>query len=110
MASATEAKQGAADAGPQDARHIQLPAALDYAAAEDLHAQLVAARDVPVVVLDAAGVTAMSTAAVLVILGFLKARAEISPPAVVHDPAGPFVDAFSQLGLFASLMRMEFRT
>lgn len=110
MASATEAKQGEAEAGPQDERHIRLPAALDYAAAEDLHAQLVAARDVPVVVLDAAGVTAMSTAAVLVILGFLKARAEISPPAVVHDPAGPFVDAFSQLGLFASLMRMEFRT
>lgn len=110
MASATEAKQGAAEAGPEGERHILLPAALDYAAAEDLHAELLAARTAPVVVLDAAGVTTMSTTAVLVILSFLKGRADLSPPAVVRDPAGPFVDAFSQLGLFSSLMRMEFRT
>ena len=84
--------------------------ALDYAAAEDLHAELLAARTAPVVVLDAAGVTTMSTTAVLVTLSFLKGRADLSPPAVVRDPAGPFVDAFSQLGLFSSLMRMEFRT
>lgn len=110
MASATEAKQGDAGAGPEGERHVLLPAVLDYAAAEDLRDELVAVRDVPVVVLDASAVTGMSTAAVLVILGFLNARAELSPPAVVRDPAGPFVDAFSQLGLFANLMRMEFRT
>ncbi len=110
MAPATEAKQGGAGAGSEDEGHILLPAALDFAAAEGLRDELVALRDLPVVVLDASAVTGMSTAAVLVILGFLNARTEFSPPAVVRDPAGPFVDAFSQLGLFADLMRMEFRT
>ena len=110
MAAASETTQGDTGAAPAGERHVLLPATLDYAAAETLRDELMSLRDEPVVVLDAAGVTGMSTTAVLVILGFLNARAALSPPAVVRDPAGPFVDAFSQLGLFANLMRMEFRT
>lgn len=110
MASATEVKPGGSRADPQGDRYIPLPAVLDYAAAEDLRETLLAVRDVPVVVLEAAAVTRMSTAAVLVILSFLTARVDLAPPAVVLNPAGPFVDAFSELGLFAKLMQMEFRT
>ncbi len=89
---------------------LALPAELNFVAATKLHADLLAVRDVPEVVLDAAAVERMSTAGVLVLLSFLAARAEMKPPAAVANPPGPFVDAFSELGLFGKLMSMEFRT
>lgn len=89
---------------------VVLPQDVGYVAAKALHAQLMAIRDRSQVVFDAAAVQRLSTAAVLVVISFLNARAEMSPPAEVVNPSGAFVDAFSELGLFRSLMQMEFRT
>lgn len=87
-----------------------LPQDVSYVASKALHAELLAARGRSRVVFDAGAVQRLSTAAVLVVISFLNARAEMSPPAEVVNPSGAFVDAFSELGLFRSLMRMEFRT
>jgi anti-anti-sigma regulatory factor len=89
---------------------IVLAADLGFAEARALHGELVARRSATEVVLEASQVERMSTAAVLVLISFLNARAERTPPAAVVNPSGAFVDAFSELGLFAALMRMEFRT
>lgn len=89
---------------------VVLPQDVGYVAAKALHAELLALRGRAQVTFDAAAVQRLSTAAVLVVISFLNARADMSPPAEVVNPSGPFVDAFSELGLFRSLMRMEFRT
>jgi hypothetical protein len=89
---------------------IVLASDLGFAAARDLHRELSAVATRPKVVFEAGGVERMSTAAVLVIVSFLNAREAFSPPAAVERAPGPLVDAFSELGLFGSLMRMEFRT
>ena len=99
----------AVDAAAQPEATVVLPAELGFAAARALHAELLAVRDLPLVVLDAAAVERLSTAGVLVLVSFLNARAALTPPAAVVNPSGAFVDAFSELGLFATLMRMEFR-
>lgn len=88
---------------------IVLPTSLGYPAAALLHETLLAAVDDPVVILDASAVQSVSTAAVLVIASFLNARETISPPAAIVNATGPLVDAFSELGMFAVMMRMEFR-
>lgn len=92
------------------AASIKFPADVTFAAAAQLHADLLAVRESPEVVLDASGIEKMSTAGVLVLLSFLAARSEMKPPAAVLNPPGAFVDAFSELGLFDKLMSMEFRT
>lgn len=110
---ARRAKKTAAPAQPapdQAETPIVLAADLGFAEARALHGTLLARQDAAEVVLDAEGVERMSTAAVLVLVSFLNARAERTPPAAVVNPSGVFVDAFSDLGLFAALMRMEFRT
>lgn len=89
---------------------VMLDDDISFVAAKALHATLLPLRDKPGVVFDASGVEKISTAAVLVLISFLTARADMTPPAAVQSPSGPFVDAFSELGLFGSLMRMEFRT
>lgn len=94
----------------EDAAALNLPADLGFAAARELHSALLPLRTRQQVVFGASEVERMSTAAVLVIVSFLNARAEMNPPATVTGASGAFVDAFSELGLFASLMRMEFLT
>ena len=98
-----------ADPAPDGPAALCLPADLGFAAATRLHQDLMAVRACPEVVLDAAAVEKISTAAVLVLVSFLNARADLTPPAAVLNASGAFVDAFSELGLFGSLMRMEFR-
>jgi hypothetical protein len=89
---------------PPDEERVILPADLGFAAARELHARLLAVADRPAVLIEAGAVERMSTAAVLVLVSFL------TPPAAVEGASGAFVDTFSELGLFASLMRMEFRS
>lgn len=93
-----------------DALVVELDPDMSYVAAKELHARLLGAASAPDVVFDASAVQRLSTAAVLVIASFLNAREAFTPPAAVKSPSGPFVDAFSELGLFGSLMRMEFRS
>jgi anti-anti-sigma regulatory factor len=89
---------------------VTLPVDLDFPAAGQLREALLAARDAAAVEIDAGVVERISTAGVLVLISFLNARADRTPPATVLRPSGAFVDAFSDLGLFQDLMRMEFRT
>lgn len=89
---------------------IELAPEIGFVTARELHAELLAVRERAEVVFDASKVQTLSTAALLVLISFLNARSERTPPAAVLSPSGPFVDAFSELGLFGSLMRMEFRT
>lgn len=99
----------AAAAEPQ-AVTIALPPKVDFIEARRLHEALSGACEAPELVLDAGAVEQLSTAAVLVLVSYLNAREAITPPAAVLNPSGAFVDAFSELGLFDKLMRMEFRS
>lgn len=89
---------------------VALPPTIGFVEARQLHQTLLAVRDAPEVILDAGAVETLSTAGVLVLVSFLNARDDLTPPAAVLNPAGGFVDAFSEIGLFDRLMRMEFRT
>jgi anti-anti-sigma regulatory factor len=102
-----EGTDGAVPACPPT---VELAAELNFVAARALHARLMDLREAEGVLLDARKVETLSTAAVLVLVSFLNARAQMTPPAAVLSPTGAFVDAFSELGLFGNLMRMEFRT
>lgn len=59
--------------------------------------------------LDASEVENVSTPYILAIVGAARARAEAGSPAAVRSPSPAFVDAFSDLGLFGDLMKMEIR-
>jgi len=60
-------------------------------------------------VIDAREVEEITTPVVTAIISALRSRADITPPASVLAPTAAFVDAFSDLGLFQDLMKMEFR-
>ncbi len=60
--------------------------------------------------IDASAVETMNTSAVVVFLAALNSRSAQKPPITVLKPSDAFVDAFSELGLFQNLMKMEFRT
>ncbi len=109
MADTSGQSTGAAS-GSGDPVTIELAPEIGFVGARGLHEQLLAVRDRDDVVLDASKVQSLSTATVLVLVSFLNARGARTPPAAVLSPSGPFVDAFSELGLFGNLMRMEFRT
>jgi anti-anti-sigma regulatory factor len=115
MAGAENGRRGkrtqapAAEAPPARPFSIALAPRMTYAEAGLLLERLRAARDAPEVILEAGAVERMSTSAVLVIVSFLNARTGHAPPAAVLGASGPFVDAFSDLGLFSDLMKMEFR-
>ncbi|WP_339947019.1 STAS domain-containing protein [uncultured Albimonas sp.] len=59
--------------------------------------------------LDASEVDNLSTPYVLAIVAAARTRADAGSPAVVTSPSPAFVDAFSDLGLFGDLMKMEIR-
>lgn len=89
---------------------VTLPVKVGFVEARMLHEELAPLCDTPEVVFDAGSVEWLSTAGALVLTSFLNARADMTPPAAVLNPPGAFVDAFSELGLFDKLMRMEFRS
>ncbi|MEO1512889.1 MAG: hypothetical protein AAFU70_12520, partial [Planctomycetota bacterium] len=61
------------------------------------------------IVFDAQGVETTATPYVLAIAAAARARAADGAPAAIANPAPAIVDAFSDLGLFQDLMKMEFR-
>ncbi|QHQ36882.1 STAS domain-containing protein [Algicella marina] len=93
-----------------DSAPIAIPAAADMDAAEDLLARLREIGSEGPLTIDASAVESMSTPVVLTIVSALNTRAELKPPATVLNPSTAFVDAFTDLGLFQDLMKMEFAT
>lgn len=88
---------------------LSLPAKLRLVEAEEL---LDALRAVPadaILVLDAGEVEDIATPGVLAIVSAIRTRGDDSPATAVERPTPAFVDAFSDLGLFQDLMKMEFR-
>lgn len=57
---------------------------------------------------DARAVEELSTAYALVLASLVRARPEEAPKVGLIGPSAAFVDAFSDLGLFQDLMKMEF--
>ena len=116
MAGAENGRRGKRTQGSDSAKPlagqvcISLAPQMTYAEAGLLLDRLRAAKEASEVILEAGAVERMSTSAVLVIVSFLNARSGPAPPAAVLGASGAFVDAFSDLGLFSVLMRMEFRT
>ncbi len=87
---------------------IVLPAKADIDAAEKLTTDLRAFGTEPGLAVDASEVEKMSTPIILALVSALNTRAELSPPLTVINPSTPFVDAFTDIGLFQELMKMEF--
>lgn len=89
---------------------LSLPRAMGLDAAQ---AMLTALREAPAdttVALDASAVESMSTPGVLLLAALVRDRAEGATSVAVANPTPAFMDAFSDLGLFGDLMKMEFRT
>lgn len=87
---------------------ILLPPDCGLPETEDLIDALNAA-DVQSIVLDASQVEKMSAPCALAVVSLLRHADASDAKVAVISPAPPFVDAFSELGLFQDLMKMEFR-
>jgi len=70
-----------------------------------------ALSDAPVsaIVIDASLVERMSSPCAMAVVSAVRHAEENSAKIAVISPAPAFVDAFSDLGLFQDLMKMEFR-
>jgi len=78
---------------------------------EDAVALAALLREAPVekpLSIDASAVSSMCTPYVLTLICATQARAGLSPPAEVNNAPSAFVDAFTDLGLFKDMMKMEF--
>jgi anti-anti-sigma regulatory factor len=89
---------------------ISLPAQLDAAAADRLHAALVAAagQKRPVVI-DAERVASLSTICLQALLAAANSFRQRNIPFLLWRPSDSFVAAFDGLGLFSALMSWEIR-
>lgn len=61
------------------------------------------------IVIDASEIEQMTSACALAVVSAIRQQEALSKKIAVISPATAFVDAFSELGLFADLMNMEFR-
>ena len=89
---------------------ITVPASAGLQDASNLVESLRALPEDAPLVFEAADVEIMSTPYVLAIVSALNTREAQTPPAAVVAAAAPFIDAFSDLGFFQEMMKMEFRT
>ncbi|MEO0914857.1 MAG: hypothetical protein AAFY59_18065 [Pseudomonadota bacterium] len=87
---------------------IALPPKADMNETKALAETLRAIGTAPGLTIDASEVEAMSTPLILTLVSALNTRAALSPPATVLNPSTAFVDAFTDIGLFQDLMKMEF--
>jgi len=87
-----------------------IPARMRPEDAEEMLARLKGADPADPLAVDASAVETLSTPAVLGLVAAARARAEEGGALAVERPSPAFIDAFSDLGLFHDLMKMEFRT
>ena len=66
-------------------------------------------QDNATVEIDASGVERMSAPCAMAVVSMVRHAAENSGKVTVVKPAPPFMDAFTELGLFQEVMKMEFR-
>lgn len=103
-----ERKADAPEPGEPD-RPLQLDPRMRLEETEALLERLRALPAAAELALDAGAVESLSTPCVLVIAAAARQRAETGRPVVLRSPTAAFVDAFSDLGLFGDLMKMEIR-
>ena len=111
--SANETKETAAADGEDQAAvtTIQLAPEPQLQDAEELMDRLNDLEEEGAIVIDATEVETMTTPIVLTLVSAIRSRAEAeAKPLAVLSPPSTFVDAFTELGLFQDLMKMEFRT
>ncbi|MDF2231129.1 STAS domain-containing protein [Albimonas sp. CAU 1670] len=106
---AENGEEAPADAPAGDGDPIRLHRRARHDETEELLAWLRAAPAGAPLTLDASEVENPSTPYILAIVAAARVRAEAGAPAVVTSPSPAFVDAFSDLGLFGDLMKMEIR-
>lgn len=88
---------------------FELPPKTSLDAASDvLAAYLAPDREVGFEI-NAAQVDSIDGAAVMTLANIAKTAAAAGAPVSVRNPTSAFVDAFTDLGLFEDLMRMEFQ-
>ncbi|MEL6582398.1 MAG: STAS domain-containing protein [Pseudomonadota bacterium] len=88
---------------------VDLPPRLRFSEAQALQQEILAQPADTVLTLNASGVEEMSTAAVLVILAAqISAKAQQIAALQISGASDPFMDAFTHLGLFSELMKLEF--
>lgn len=58
--------------------------------------------------IDAGAVARMSCATIVALISLAQTATQTGGAVIVRTPTGAFNDAFADLGLFASLMNMEF--
>lgn len=88
---------------------IVLEGNVDIKATQSLLDQLKAAAMSAPLVLDVSKVEQMSTPATLAILSCINSRPDDAPKLAILGAPPAFVDAFSTLGFFQDVMKMEFR-
>ena len=106
-----DAEDTAADDGaePSGGEPVRLHGRARHEETEELLGWLRAAPAGAPLILDASAVDNVSTPYVLAIVAAARLRADAGSPAIVTSPSPAFVDAFSDLGLFGDLMKMEIR-
>ncbi len=87
---------------------IVLPERATFEHAEAFVTQLRAVGPDAPLNFDASKVETLATPIVLAIVSAVNSRSGVQPPAIVTNPSSAFVDAFTDLGLFQDLMKMEF--
>lgn len=89
---------------------VELPPQCDLKETETVVDKFVEAAESSQIVIDASGVEEMSAPCVLAVVSLARFRTEKELGAVIQKPSPQFIDAFTELGLFEDLMKMEFRT
>ena len=87
---------------------IPLPARCGSSVAHEIVAASRAMEPAGRIVVTADAVARMSCATVLALVSLARTAAQTGGTVVVKSPTAAFTDAFSDLGLFDSLMSMEF--
>lgn len=88
---------------------IALPQTLCLKSTQGLIDALAAAPRDGVIEIESGEVGQMNTPAALAILSAVSSRADDAPKIVIKNAPTAFVDAFSDLGFFQDIMKMEFR-
>lgn len=89
---------------------IVIPPKARLPEAEALVETIKAFPDDEPIIFDCSEVDEISTPYIIGIIASLQLREASKPPAIAIKPTTAFVDAFSDLGLFQDLMKMEFQT